>query len=338
MSPSETVQAVYSQYGKARDVVELQTVPIVNPANGSVRVRMLAAPINPSDLLSCEGHYNSETALPALMGFEGVGIVEASGGGALGWLRQGKRVAVVSRMGGTWGTRCLTEAETVIPVPDQLSLDQATVYFINPASALLMTRWILKVPPQCWLLQSAANSALGRMVIRLGKQFGFRTLNVIRSEKHRDELNCLGADAVVVADGSTSQSDFFEQVKLATNGEPVRFAIDAVAGHTGGLLFNSLGQGGRMLAYGSLTHDAIPVQPRPLIVQDRRLEGFFLGNEMKKLPLLKKLRLIGELKSLHLKSLFEVETFQKFPLREIHTAIDAAENKTGGRKILLQLE
>ncbi|MCP4170051.1 MAG: alcohol dehydrogenase catalytic domain-containing protein, partial [Fuerstiella sp.] len=73
-----------------------------SPQHGEVLVRMLASPVNPSDLMFIRGVYGLEPHLPQSPGFEGVGVVEASGGGLRGKLFRGKRVAVLNRAGGNW--------------------------------------------------------------------------------------------------------------------------------------------------------------------------------------------------------------------------------------------
>ena len=78
-------------------------VPAPEPKRGEVLVRMLVSPVNPSDLMFVHGKYGLKPSLPATPGFEGVGVVEATGGGLLGWLRKGKRVAVINSRTGRNG-------------------------------------------------------------------------------------------------------------------------------------------------------------------------------------------------------------------------------------------
>src|SRR5262249_62433214 len=113
--------------------------------------------------------------LPGRPGLGGVGVVEA-GCGVLARCMRGIRVAVLNGFTGNWQEKVIIPTLQAVPVPDSLSDEQAATFFVNPASALLMTRYVLNVPRGAWLLQTAAGSALGRMVIRLGQTSGFRTL------------------------------------------------------------------------------------------------------------------------------------------------------------------
>lgn len=96
-------RVVFDRFGPPAEVLRVQDdVPAPQPARGEVMVRMLASPVNPSDLMYVAGKYGLKPSLPATPGFEGVGIVEATGGGLLGWLRKGKRVAVINDRVGNW--------------------------------------------------------------------------------------------------------------------------------------------------------------------------------------------------------------------------------------------
>ena len=111
--------------------------------------------------------------------------------------------------GGNWAEQVVVPARQVWPAPSALTDEQAATFFVNPASALVMTRYVLAVPPGAWLLQTAAGSALGRMVIRLGRHFGFRTLNVVRRREQAEELAREGADAVV----ATGDESLVERIR-----------------------------------------------------------------------------------------------------------------------------
>ena len=229
-------RVVFDRFGPPAEVLRLEDdVPAPQPKFGEVLVRMLASPVNPSDLMYIAGKYGLKPTLPATPGFEGVGVVEATGGGLLGWFRKGKRVAVIGDRNGTWAEYTVTKARQVVPVPDDLSDELAATFFVNPATALAMTQDVLKVTRGAWLLQSAAGGELGKMVIRLGYKFAFRTINVVRRREQVEELKKLGADHVIVE----SDGPIPEQVrKLVPDG--VRYAIDPVGGETGSQIIASL--------------------------------------------------------------------------------------------------
>src|ERR1051326_740259 len=265
--------AFFDRFGLAEEVLQVRDVPVPEPARGQVRVRMIASPINPSDLMHVRGEYGRKPNLPASAGFEGVGVVEASGGGLLGWRVKGHRVAVLNSSGGNWAEQVVIPARQAIPIPDHVPDDQAAGFFVNPASALVMTRYVLKAPPGAWLLQTAAGSALGRMVIRLGRRHGFKTINVVRRPEQIDELKRLGADAVICS----TQESVVEAVQKLTGGDGARYAIDAVGGPVGTDALKCLGKEGRLLVYGTLSEEPMSVSPRLLMVGHKCVEGFWLS-------------------------------------------------------------
>ncbi|KXH68787.1 hypothetical protein CSAL01_00055 [Colletotrichum salicis] len=74
-------RAIVNSFGPAKDVVQLEDYKPSPPGPGRVRVRMLLASINPSDLVTISGAYPSRTSLPHVHGFEGVGVIESLGEG-----------------------------------------------------------------------------------------------------------------------------------------------------------------------------------------------------------------------------------------------------------------
>ena len=165
---------------------------------------------------------------PRRPGFEGVGVVEA-GSGLLARRVMGRRVAVLNTSNGNWKEQVVIPARQAVPVPKELSDEQAATFFVNPATALILTRYVLQVPPGAWLLQTAAGSTLGRMVIRLGQRYGFRTLNVVRRREQAEELLRLGGTAAI----ATDDEPLTEPVAELTSGKGVPYALDAVGGDHG---------------------------------------------------------------------------------------------------------
>lgn len=322
---------VFDRFGPPEDVLQVRDVPKPEPRRGEVLVRMLASPINPSDIMYAQGRYGLTPQLPATPGFEGVGVVEANGGGILGMLRKGKRVAVVNDRIGNWGEYTVTKARQVIPVPDDLSDEQAATFFVNPATAIAMTRKVLAVAPGEWLLQNAAASALGKMVVRLGKKYGFKTLNVVRRKEAADELKALGADEVLVE----SDGPIDAQVKF--RGIVVKYAIDPVGGASGSQVVAALGQGGRCLVFGSLADDVVSVSPRNLIGLGVSVEGFWLGTWAKKQSIPTLLRLFRSVKAMMRDGTLTTDIAATYPMDQIADAVRHATAAGKGGKVLLRI-
>lgn len=308
------------------------------PKAGEVLVRMLATPINPSDLMYIRGRYTVPAQCPTTPGFEGVGVVEASGGGLRGRLFMKRRVVVLNRRGGNWADYAVVPATEVIPISSSLTVDQAATFFVNPATAWVMTREVLKVPQGQWLVQTAAGSALGRMIIRLGHTTGFKTFNIVRRESQAEELRSLGADHVQVFDESRHTPEgLIASIRKTTSTAGVGFAIDAVGGATGAAVLQSLAQHGRMLAYGTLSNDPLVFSPRVLMTTCSTVEGFWLGNFMAGVSLPFKLSLVRRLTKLIQTGVLSTEIARTCTLDQIQDAVKAAEDSAVAGKILLRI-
>jgi NADPH:quinone reductase-like Zn-dependent oxidoreductase len=323
---------VFERWGDPEEVLQVRDVPAPVPGSGQVRVRMVASPVNPSDLLMVRGQYGRQPRLPATPGFEGVGVVE-EGHGLLAWRVKGRRVAVLNSGGGNWAEQVVIPARQAVPLPNELSDEQAATFFVNPASALAMTRYVLAVPAGAWLLQTAAGSALGRMVIRLGVRHGFRTLNVVRRRAVAEELLRLGATVVVVTD----EESLAGRVRDITGGASVPFAIDAVGGATGAEVVRCLGRGGRLLVYGTLAGEAMPIDPRTLMDGQKKVEGFWLSEWVRDQGVLRLLRLFRRIGRLLREGVLSTEVGATFPLEEVHAAVRQAAAPGRQGKVLLRL-
>ncbi len=323
---------VLETWGEPEQVLEVRDVPEPAVGKGQVRVRMLASPINPSDLLMVRGQYGRQPRLPATPGFEGVGVVEA-GSGLLARRVIGRRVAVLNSGGGNWQEKVVLPARQAVPVPGELTDEQAATFFVNPASALVMTRYLLCVPAGAWLLQTAAGSALGRMVIRLSQRHGFRTLNVVRRREQAEELLRLGGTAAV----ATNEESLPEAVQALTDGEGVLYAMDAVGGATGTEVLRCLGRGGRLIVYGTLAGEPITIDPRVLLVGQKRVEGFWLSEWVRDQGVLTMLLLFRRIGRLLREGVLSSEVGASFPLTDVRAAVRQAAAPGRQGKVLLRI-
>ncbi|MCL6418374.1 zinc-dependent alcohol dehydrogenase family protein [Aestuariirhabdus haliotis] len=345
------------QLSNSFEHVSVQEVPEPEPGPGEVKVRMLCCPVNPSDLNYIRGDYrdalgrmvwnlNREVPtfdpeglmaypeLPYALGGEGVGVVEKCGSGWLAKRLQGRRVAVAGGPPkGTWQEYVVVDAKKALPVPEGLSDQQAAMFIVNPLSAYAMVTRVLKVKKGSWLLQSAAGSALGKIVTRLGETLGFQTINIVRSEQGASQLRQLGTEHVVVSDGS----DLCHQVASITGGQGVQYAMDAVGGPLAAAMLRSLDLGGHMVLYGTLDDQPMTLPSRDLMMPVTRVSGFFALNWLANQHPLQILYLLRQISRLQVSGLFDTPIAQSFPLNEVLTALETATAKGRQGKVLLNI-
>src|SRR5215831_11019603 len=209
MEVGEMKKIEITDYGAPEEVALCAEVPDVgDPGPDEVVFDVLAFPINPADISFCRGTYRLRPPLPATPRAECVGRVAAVGAG-VAHVKPGDLVINLQRE--NWAQKRRVRGEDVIPIPAAMDLRQAAMLRINPPTALLLLTDIVELKRGDWVIQNVANSAVGRLVIRLARARGLRTMNVVRRDSLFAELEKLGADACAV-DGP----DLAETVKART--------------------------------------------------------------------------------------------------------------------------
>jgi NADPH:quinone reductase-like Zn-dependent oxidoreductase len=317
----------FSAFGQPLKVVEVVDLPDAELQPGEARVEVLATPINPSDLLTLTGQYGSLPKLPAVPGNEGVGrVVEVKDATHV---RVGDTVFLP--MGaGTWRTHLIAPAAELLPVPPGTDVKQASMMFINPPTADVLLRQFVQLQPGEWVIQNAANSAVGRYLISLAKLAGYKTLNVVRRDELAPELTALGADAVMV-----ESDELPALVREATGGAKVRLAIDAVGGDATRRLGDCLAPGGVVVNYGIMSGKDPKLSAQATIFKDITLRGFWLVNWMRRAPREEQRATFARLAKLMAEGTLKTPVEGTYPLERIQDALARA--MEGGRagKVLL---
>jgi len=318
---------------------------------------MQLSPVNPSDLNFIRGDYagalerliwnDGQEVLcydpgrtqqsprpPYSLGGEGVGTVDACGHGVPAAAFAGRRVAVMAGPPmGAWQDYTIVAAQRALPVPETVSDEAAAMFIVNPVSAYAMVHEVLDVRPGTWLLQDAAGSALGKMVVRMGTLAGFHTINLVRGCAHREMLASLGADVIV----DTDTQDVVAEVSRATRGRGVDFAMDCVGGELAAQMLRCLTLGGHMVVYGTLANSPIVLPSRDLMMPVTRLSGFFAPNWLALQPLDRLPGIFERVVRLALQGAFESPVDAIFPLEQVRDAIEASQVRGRAGKILLRI-
>jgi NADPH:quinone reductase-like Zn-dependent oxidoreductase len=317
----------FNQIGNPADVLYVKEQEPQALTSGEVRVRVLAAPINPSDLLQIAGKYGEDAVLPAKGGSEGVGrVIEVTPEAS--YLKVGQLVLILG--GGTWRDEIVAPATGFLPLPNMGPLEsevieQLGMSVVNPITAMLMLTSFVELKQGQWIVQSAANSAVGGYVIQLAKQRGLKTVNVVRREGLAEELMAKGADVVLV-DGP----DLTARIARATGNEPVNLALDPVGGDTYTRLTNSLGYGGTIVAYGMLSGKPATINTGMTIFKDIRNRGFWLAKWYDNASLADKQAAFGTIIPLIASGVLKADIDSRFTVGEIKQAVTRAAQ--GGRK------
>ncbi len=237
----------FNEFGNPQDVLKVEDKRIHPPKAHEVLVRMLARPMNPSDLIPIRGSYAHRISLPNIPGYEGVGIVEEVGSSVSQNLI-GKRVLPL-RGEGTWQEFVKTSAQFAVPVPDAIDDFTASQLYINPITAWVICTEVLALKPDDVLLVNACGSAIGHIFAQLSKVLGFRLIAVTRNHTYTKELRRLGASFVI----NTSVHPLRETVMDLTNGRGARGAIDSIGGTDGTNLAFCVHPEGTFLTIGLLS-------------------------------------------------------------------------------------
>jgi NADPH:quinone reductase-like Zn-dependent oxidoreductase len=321
-------QILLDRYGQPEDGLRCADVPEVGaPGAGEVVFDVLAFPINPADISFCRGTYRLKPELPATPGAECVGRVVAIGAGVT-HVKPGDLVINLQRE--NWTQQRRVKGDDVIAVSDGIDIQQAAMLRINPATALLLLTDIVALKPGDWVIQNVANSAVGRLVIRLARPRGVKTVNVVRRESLFGELKALGGD-VCVLDGP----DLATAVKGHTREAPIRLGLDAVSGRATARLSACLGDGGVVCNYGSMTGEDPVMSRSTLISGGQSLVGFILGRALGTRSLAEIRAIYTDLGQQVAKGNLSAPIEMVYPIEDIKEAVAHAQRGERSGKILV---
>jgi trans-2-enoyl-CoA reductase len=315
--------------GPAQLVVECIEAPDPGaPGKGEVLVDIVACSINPADILMIEGNYASVPDTPCAVGIEGAGTVAAVGQGVAD-LEVGDKVMSLGRS--NWVQRVRDKAEAFVRLPPEVDLAQAAMLKVNVATAHLMLAKYVSLASGDWVIQDAANSGVGRDLIRLAHARGIRTVNIVRRTNLIEPLKKLGADVVVV-DGP----GLAERVKSESGGAQIRLGIDAVGGSAIGRLTDCVAEGGTVVNYGLLSGKPCEINAFNFVFRDITLTGFWLAKLMRGMRLDQVQTMYEQLARRLLDGTIHVDIEATYALENISDALAHAKREGRSGKVQLR--
>ncbi|KAF1351616.1 trans-2-enoyl-CoA reductase-like protein [Lizonia empirigonia] len=296
----------FSEYGEPPAVLSLHGHSISPPHGDNMTIRFLASPINPADINQIQGVYPSKPTFTtnlgtpnpiAVAGNEGVAEIIALGDKAKSaGYKKGDWVFMKGPGFGTWRTHASANTDQVVKLDDAMregiTAIQAGTISINPCTAYRMITDFTTLQPGEWFIQNGANSGVGRAAIQLGKKWGLKSINVIRSrddkaseDKLKNDLKALGAD-IVITDAELQAQGIRDQAKEWTNGgrEKIRLALNCVNGKAATAMAKLLSSSSHFVTYGAMSKQPLTIPASMLIFKDIHFHGFWVSRWAEKNP------------------------------------------------------
>ena len=242
----ENTALCYRQFGEPESVLQREAAIKAPLQPGDLRVQMLMAPVNASDLIPITGAYRHRIRLPAIAGYEGVGRVIAAPASAASLV--GQRVLPL-RGEGTWQQYVDCPSTLAIPVPDSIATPLAARAFINPMAAWLMLR-LYPVQGKRVLLTAAGSDCgilLGQWALRQGATAVY---GIHRSGIHAERLRAMGIIPIAQQD-----SDSVHAIAAASD-----LTFDATGGELAQSILGAMDKSAAFICYGLLSGQPFSLQ------------------------------------------------------------------------------
>ncbi len=252
--------------------LKIADLEIPEPGNNDVLIKVHAAPVNPSDIAFIQGAYNVVKSLPAVPGFEASGTVVNTGINTRNLL--GKKVScfVQDDESGTWSEFVVANKNDVIVLKDNMNLDQAACFTVNPITAYGMFDIALLRESKA-IIQNAAGGQVPAFIRMMADENNIHVIDIVRKQESADKLIQEGAKYVLVE----NNVDFVEKLNNLVNDLNATIAYDAVGGSLSGLMFNAMPSDSELVVYGGLSNKPISdIDVMEMIFNNKIVSGFNL--------------------------------------------------------------
>lgn len=232
------------------EALRYEDIPLPEPGEGQVRVKIAAAGVNYADL-PFRGDLRP-IPLPATPGTEAAGIVDAVGPGVTEF-KQGERVAYCLELG-AFAEYALVPAARLVAVPEGLDLSTAAAAMVNGLTAHYLTHTTYPLKAGETALIHSAAGGVGYMLVQMAKQRGATVISTVSTPEKAQLARDVGAAHVILY----SETDFEEETMRLTKGRGVDVVYDGVGKLTFDKSLNVLRQRGTIVQFGQASGSAGP--------------------------------------------------------------------------------
>lgn len=252
--------------------LKVMDVEMPVPGDNEVVIKMHASPVNPSDIAFIQGVYNIVKPLPATPGFEASGEIVASGENVKTYV--GKKVScfVQDDNSGTWAEYLVAKIEDIIILKDNMDMDQAACFTVNPFTAFGMFDIALQREAKA-IIQNASGGQVASFIRTMANDNNIEVIDIVRKQETANKLVADGAKHVLIE----TDEDFNEKLqKIASLLKPT-VAFDAVGGAVSGMMINALDADSELVVYGGLSGKPMSdVNLMGIIFDNKIISGFNL--------------------------------------------------------------
>jgi NADPH:quinone reductase len=257
------------------EVLRIENIEVTPPGPGGVRIAVKALGLNRAESMFRLGRYLEAPTLPARLGYEAAGTVEAVGAGVQG-LRVGDAVSTIPAFSqdryGVYGEVATVPATAVAKHPASLSWVEAAAVWMQYTTAYGALIDIARLQSGDVVLIPAASSSVGIAAIQIANLVGARPVALTRRATKRQALLELGAADVV----ATEEQDLTAEVLKITGGKGARVAFDPVAGPTVAKLAAAMAPHGVLFLYGALSPEPTPLPLFDVLGKTLTIRGYLL--------------------------------------------------------------
>ncbi len=227
------------------EVLRWDDVATPTPGAGEVLIRHAAVGLNYIDVYFRTGLYKLP-GLPAVIGMEGAGTVEAVGEGVHD-VRLGDRVAYASILGAYAQLRTVP-ADRVVVLPEDVAPELAAAMMLQGMTAQYLLRRTYRVQAGDTIIVHAAAGGVGTILCQWAKHLGAHVIGVVSTTRKAAIAHSCGADEVIVG-----IDDLAVEVKRATNGKMAKVVYDGTGRETFYASLDCLAPRGLMVSFGNAT-------------------------------------------------------------------------------------
>ncbi len=255
--------------------LEMRDVPVPDAGPGEVRVRIHTCGLNFGDTLIVKGTYQEKPPLPATLGMEMCGTVEALGEGVT-HLAVGQRVAAYSGFGGLADCAALP-AEICVPIPDAMPAVDAAAFLIAYGTSHVGLDYKAHLKPGERLLVLGASGGVGLTAVELGKLMGAEVIAVARGADKLEVARGAGADHLLDSETCDLRAD----VKALGGADVV---YDPVGGDLFDAALRACKPEARLLPLGFASGTVPQIPANILLVKNLTVIGYYWGGYMRVNP------------------------------------------------------